>query len=271
MDFNKVISEVISEIKEKWGLPKKGFLAGGSIANLAWEKVSGKKAIVNDIDIFMLSKTSSRMDVDDVHNKLSVSKNEKIVTAGYNGYNIHYVEKEYYIIDEVIYDGIHNIIHCNSNTGDVNIILDSFDLNCCRVGYDIEEDKIYYKKDFIEFLKTGEVRVTNLHTPAHTLIRLHKKCEDLNCEVFDSEIDLLILKMNNPIGSVSKRGFKDKYLKVYKKYEQNLKKYVKIEEYECSFDGSDNLEKVYTLLPIDQKNDFDLYRKAPNKIGRAHV
>jgi len=45
--------KAIERIKSEWGLPLHGFLAGGSIANLVWEMVSGNKAVVNDIDIFV--------------------------------------------------------------------------------------------------------------------------------------------------------------------------------------------------------------------------
>lgn len=52
MNIENLARQAINRIKDTWGLPKTGFLAGGSIANIIWELVSGNKAVVNDIDVF---------------------------------------------------------------------------------------------------------------------------------------------------------------------------------------------------------------------------
>ena len=48
MNIENLCRKSIEIIKEKWGIPETGFIAGGSIANIIWELVSGKEAIVND-------------------------------------------------------------------------------------------------------------------------------------------------------------------------------------------------------------------------------
>jgi hypothetical protein len=53
MNIEKLARKAINILKSDFELPNRGFLAGGSIANIIWELVSGNKAIVNDIDIFI--------------------------------------------------------------------------------------------------------------------------------------------------------------------------------------------------------------------------
>ena len=44
----------ITYLKDNFGtFPDKGFIAGGSLANLIWEQKSGNVAKINDIDIFI--------------------------------------------------------------------------------------------------------------------------------------------------------------------------------------------------------------------------
>ena len=56
MNIEILCRKAIEIIKDNWGIPERGFIAGGSIANIIWELVSGKKAIVNDIDVFLFRK-----------------------------------------------------------------------------------------------------------------------------------------------------------------------------------------------------------------------
>jgi hypothetical protein len=52
MDLELILHESINYIKSKWTLPDRGFLAGGSLANVVWEKISGNKSVINDLDIY---------------------------------------------------------------------------------------------------------------------------------------------------------------------------------------------------------------------------
>ena len=48
MNIEKLARNAINYIDKTWGLPDKGFIAGGSISNLIWEEISGTKAIINE-------------------------------------------------------------------------------------------------------------------------------------------------------------------------------------------------------------------------------
>ena len=64
MDVQQLAQRAIDKIKSQWGLPKRGFITGGSISNLIWEEVSGTKAIINDIDVFLFDGLLENYDED---------------------------------------------------------------------------------------------------------------------------------------------------------------------------------------------------------------
>jgi hypothetical protein len=61
------------------------------------------------------------------------------------------------------------------------VILEGFDLNCCKSGIDMTNQKIIYTPEFVEFLKTKELKITNPCAPIQTTLRLHKKMKELDC------------------------------------------------------------------------------------------
>ena len=65
MNIDNLIRESVKRIKENWDLPERGFIAGGSIANIVWELVSGNKAIINDVDIFHFDGEIESIDTSD--------------------------------------------------------------------------------------------------------------------------------------------------------------------------------------------------------------
>jgi superfamily II DNA or RNA helicase len=62
MKVEQLGRRAVEIIKQNWGLPQSGLLAGGSIANIVWELVSGNKAVVNDIDVFHFNGVTEYID-----------------------------------------------------------------------------------------------------------------------------------------------------------------------------------------------------------------
>ena len=144
MDIEQLGRQAINRIKSEWGLPKRGFIAGGSIANIIWELVSGNKAVVNDIDVFLYVGEIDK--VDDINKEESLFKyEEKDIKyfEDYSGMSFQSYTKDFYTICESERDGMFNTITYKGNTSDPSLILKSFDINATRVGYLIEEDKVY--------------------------------------------------------------------------------------------------------------------------------
>jgi len=201
MNIESLARQAINIIKEKWGLPTTGFLAGGSIANIIWELVSGNKAVVNDLDIFHFDGIKEFLDKSE--SSLFDFKNQEIkYYEDYVGLSFKIRTNEFYSIVSAERDDMFNNIRYKSNTEDPSLIIRSFDINSTKIGYHIESDKIYWTKEFEDFLKSGQLKVCNLLTPCHTALRIAKKSKELNAKLDEFEFKLLQYGLS--------RGFSDK-------------------------------------------------------------
>lgn len=225
MNYEKIFRESILDIKSKWKLPSVGFLAGGSIANTIWQKISGNTCPINDIDIYLLSEKIKKFFDEDHRHKQKYKLKEKVAYEDYSGIIFTSKTSEYYIIDSSEYDstGFINTINYKSNTESPMIIIQSFDINCCQIGYDLKEDKFYWTKEFEEFLNTGELKVVNLCSPAHTAIRIVKKKHDLSAKLNDIELEILFfcLRKNSLFSDIVKNKFRKKYADNFLKYKDD--------------------------------------------------
>jgi len=234
MDILNILNKALNILKSKQELPEYGFLTGGSLANIAWEIVSGNKTNINDIDIFVKSDINYNGE-----KKFTFNSIEKVLCCDYTGISYHYRNKDNYIIDESLKQGIFNFIKYSSNTSDYQIILDSFDINCCQVGYDLLNEKFYWTDCFVDFLKTGELKLINLTTPSHSAIRLVKKHKELNTNFPESELDIITFALKNRFMDQNRLRFKDKYKDLFNKYKDLL---------ESRFDIARDTEKELDLL-----------------------
>jgi hypothetical protein len=225
MNIEKLCRESIDIIKSKWGLPDSGFVAGGSIANIIWELVSGNKAVVNDIDIFKLDDLVKIDSIEKCDSIFKYEYSDLVYHEDYTGISFTSNTKDFYSISESNNDGIFNIINYKSNSKSPDVIINSFDINATRVGYLIEEDKFYWTKDFEDFLKNGKLMVCNLNTPSHTAVRLAKKSKELNVDVSDFEFKLLQHTIISKYSDIIKLRFKERYADIYNEYKSILSRY----------------------------------------------
>ena len=258
MNIESLGRQAIDRIKSEWGLPLHGFVAGGAIANIVWELVSGNKAVVNDIDIFVFDGIEKELD----NNKKTLFNYQEKETKyyeDYNGMNFNNYTKDFYSIVESERDDMFNTIKYTSNTSDPSLIIKSFDINATRIGYDIDNDKIYWTSEFEDFLKTGELKVSNLMTPSHTAVRIAKKSKELNAKLYDFEFKLLQYALSYRFIDRIKLRFKERYLDMCRDNKDLLSPYFQIsrdletEEYVFSKVG----EKVelYYLVARDVKKE----------------
>ena len=258
MNIESLGRQAIDRIKSEWGLPLHGFVAGGAIANIVWELVSGNKAVVNDIDIFVFDGIEKELD----NNKKTLFNYQEKETKyyeDYNGMNFNNYTKDFYSIVESERDDMLNTIKYTSNTSDPSLIIKSFDINATRIGYDIDNDKIYWTSEFEDFLKTGELKVSNLMTPSHTAVRIAKKSKELNAKLYDFEFKLLQYALSYRFIDRIKLRFKERYLDMCRDNKDLLSPYFQIsrdletEEYVFSKVG----EKVelYYLVARDVKKE----------------
>ena len=219
MNLEEIFRESLNDLKSKYEIPKSGFLSGGSIANIIWEKVSGNKAKINDIDIYILDRVIDKVEEDEFRKKQSYKRREKIIYEDYSGICIGSMLTSFYLIEEVRNEGILNFINYSANKNDPQIIIESFDINCCQVGYDISTDKFYWTKEFEEFLKTGELKLISLNSPSHSAMRLVKKQIDLNAKLPELELDIIAYTLeNNFFEDTVKHRFMQRYADMFEKY-----------------------------------------------------
>jgi len=256
--------QAIDIIKSKWGLPKEGFVAGGSIANIIWELVSGNKAIVNDVDIFVFDSVQANFDRSDKSSLFNYQEKETKYYEDYTGMCFNTHTKDFYSIVESTKDDIFNIIKYKSNTNDPSLIIKSFDINSTRVGYSIEKDQLYWTSEFEEFLETGELKVCNLMTPSHTAVRIAKKSKELNAKLNFFEFELIQHALSYSFADRIKFRFKERYLEMF---ESNLDilepHFIITRDNEAEeFVKTQYLEdvKLYYLMPnIKTDNDNDVF------------
>jgi hypothetical protein len=260
MNIEELGRIAINHLRETYKpFPKSGFIAGGALANLIWEFVSNNKAIINDIDVFIYDgeyiksdNTPSLWD-NEKNEKLTYLSTDKSVTIHYNGISSSLIAKDYYRINKCENEGIFNKIYYNASTKDLQIIIDSFDINCTQIGYSIEENKFYWSKDFEDFLETCELKLTNLLSPAHSAIRLVKKKYELNCNLSNYEIELCAICLSRQFGDINRKYFTDKYLKIFRNYSDHLENYFTIER----------VGKMCELFNRTELPDIELFQLNP--------
>ena len=224
MNIDSLVRTAVERIKSTWGLPESGFIAGGSIANIVWELVSGKKAVVNDIDVFIFNVIILEMDPSDKKSLFKYQEKETKFWEDYTGMRYSSINKDFYTIESSEHEGMFNKVKYKSNKPDTDIILRSFDINATKVGYSIEEDKCYWTPEFEEFLNTGELKVCNTMTPAHTAIRIIKKQKELDCKLDHFEIDLLKHAIEHRFSDAIRYKFKSRYFDIYNQHIDVLEK-----------------------------------------------
>jgi hypothetical protein len=258
MNIESLGRQAIDRIKSEWGLPLRGFVAGGAIANIVWELVSGNKAVINDIDVFIFDGVEEKLDTDK-KSLFNYQEKETKYFEDYGGMNFNNYTKDFYSIVESERDEMFNNIRYKSNTSDPSLIIKSFDINATRIGYDIDNDKIYWTSEFEEFLKTGELKVSNLMTPSHTSVRIAKKSKELNAKLEEFEFNLLQYALTYKFIDRIKLRFRERYLDMCRDNKDLLSPYFQIsrdkeaEEYVLSKVG----EKVelYYLVVRDVKKE----------------
>jgi hypothetical protein len=266
MNIESLGRQAIERIKSEWGLPKRGFLAGGSIANIVWELVSGNKAVVSDIDVFIFDSLEERVNTSNRDTLFNYQEKETRYYEDYTGMCFNTYTKDFYSIIEAEREGMFNNIRYKSNSQDPSLIIKSFDINSTRIGYSIEKDELYWTPEFEEFLKTGELKVTNLMTPSHTAIRIVKKSKDLNVKLDEFEFKLIQYALSCNFQDRIKLRFRERYLDLYKEYSEQLKDFFTIKR---DFEAEDYVKihhqkevQLFYLSPIvndesTEISDFD--------------
>jgi hypothetical protein len=152
-----------------------------------------------------------------------------------------------------------NTIKYKSNTSDPSLIIKSFDINATRIGYDIDNDKLYWTSEFEDFLKTGELKVSNLMTPSHTAVRIAKKSKELNAKLDEFEFKLIQYALSYRFIDRIKLRFRERYLDMCREYKHMLSPYFQmsrdLEAEEFVFGKTGEKVELYYLVSRDIKTE----------------
>jgi hypothetical protein len=258
MNIEVICRKSLKKIIDTWGpLPQKGTLAGGSLANLIWESVSGNKAVVSDIDIFELTQL-----VDKLREKPFYKEEKTKYIDVYGGVGTTVDSRSFYYVNKTSQEGIFNYIEYSSNVESPEFIIKSFDLNCTQVCYSIEKDRFFWSSEFEEFLKTGKILITNLNTPAQTVIRLIKKKRDMNADFDETELNLCKKSIIRRYHDQVRYYFSDKYMKLFNQFEPELKEHFElIDNFEISNRVFSDFEVKPNLYSLSVKNFIDILQE----------
>lgn len=263
MNIEILARQALSELKKYPNFPEKGLIAGASLSNLMWEYVSGNKAIINDIDLFILD---GIIDIEEMsgslmnNKKASYIEKEILYYEDYRGIASSGKNKECYFINKVSVDGIYNFVNYSSNMPNPEFVISSFDINCTQIGYSIEEDKFYWTKDFEYFLESGKLQLVNASKPAHSAIRLAKKQKELNIVVDKLEFDICQYCLSGMIFDLNSKCFSDKNFINFNKNKDLLDEFFTVQEDEGlknHFKEKDINIQIYTLF--NRKSPKDIF------------
>jgi len=153
MTLDTITSEfILSQLPE---LPNEGVVAGGAIASIVYNAVTGLKSEYGDIDVFRLTDNWRQSYANDVKHLYYEDKNFRITNVSTVN-NINYVD---------IY----------SQQNKLTNVIDTFDINCCMIGIDLATKQLIYRPEFAAFLQTRQIEVVNFNNSKSTLFRLLKK------------------------------------------------------------------------------------------------
>jgi hypothetical protein len=251
MELIKLAVKAVDYIKSRWVLPKEGLLAGGALANTIWAMKNGTEPLVNDVDVFVFVRHLDFIDPTDRETLFRYTEKEIEYYDDYNGYREHPYDKKFYAIKESTRDGMVNTITYDASDESAMLILESFDLSCTGVGYDLRTGEFHWTDDFEDFINTGKIKVSNIGTPSHTAIRLAKKSKDLGVEMDEFELKLLMHAIDYNFADTVKRYFKQKRMDDYTDVEDMLSEYLvtyRVEEVEkMILLKYDTEERIYGL------------------------
>ena len=255
--FNKNIGDI----------PRQKFLCGGAVANTIiylLNKDKFDKPIINDIDVFYFN-----------HNQLGynylVNDNVDFFaqrninnTIGLSGYEKMWYgsEGEEIIMVDTDRDGIINNVQIDvflwtkafNPTDYYQDLLKTFDLNCCSAGLDRVNNKILYTDDFVNFLLTNKIEVTNLRHPLQTSVRMKKKTEELKTDTSNFDIEMSLIQHSflcsrsrylGPEWVEKSKQYKDFLDKYFKKYEPPYPTQNELYEYTSTdFELAHNIRQI---------------------------
>ena len=247
---NEIIEKMnnfLSETNQK--LPSRGILAGQSLATvyldvIGFDKYKTKieKNPINDVDIFVQTDRKPR------GNLFQKSGDSQLGYIGNYGRFLGVYQQDKYSLVSTAHLKNLNITHfkCTENYNSPYDLISLFDINCTQIALDLATKELYLSDNFKEFIETGELKVVDLTTSVHTIIRIAKKAKEFGfyCNI-EKEFAKLSIVMKL-------KYFSDGYYKNYLKCKDVIDEYFTLTTVKPKIDWEDikidfKTDTLYTL------------------------
>ncbi len=177
-------------------LPSAGILAGQAVASALMEELGMGPGVYNDIDIFLAADAAKEAELESQAHQAAEAMRLGLPVAALDDYRaLQMGEHSDLQILGATEEGSLNLVWCKRQPGKLlnsSTVLYSFDLNAVEVAIDLQSRQLSWTRSFEYFLKTKELQVTSLMTPARTLLRYFKKRDELQAYGKDDfVVDLL--------------------------------------------------------------------------------
>lgn len=260
-------------------LPKEGIIAGQSVAE-AYFRIMNIPIYtrIKDIDIFVAKNHNKKDKIFRSYERLPYdisykgTKQElKVTQQQRNNYNDENGRLEFYDMN-IPFERVDNIgttysiknvfelenlniieIDTTSAKNDTSFLqntIESFDINCIKIGLCIKSKVLYISKDFNDFLKTKQAQIVSYKSPVKTFTRLVEKKSYYKGSYFDLDYEVNMIYPLIEIGSKNfkKSISKEYYSKLSSSAKKDLSKYFTLKEKEhCFLDKTKiylNYEKI---------------------------
>ena len=184
---------VVNHLRQFADLPADGILAGQAVDSAITDLFGAGGGIYNDIDVF-------RREAEPFANRTrrsanALTKRFELTTASagsYGNMNVLLEAVQTYGINSVSRQGMLNTVNCDvtwpARTLSAERVIGGFDINCTRVAVDLATKQLVWDRNYEEFVRSRQLKVTMMHTPWHTFLRLAKKAEELPGVYVDYEV-----------------------------------------------------------------------------------
>ncbi len=225
INIEELVSKSLEYFESKFDMPKKGIFAGGALANYVNYLYTGKKPIINDVDIFLFNEIKDKDN--DNYNKYNykillddISPEPTQNLSDYTHIIFKHDDATYYKLDKTERkDAVNYVYISTNNIAKKGNIIDSFDINQTQISIDLETKEVFYTKHFLKFLQSQKLEIVYIQSPVHSILRCLKKAEESNFS-FDAQYYINLYKEMKHFNFFEriKTLFGDKYKILYDKY-----------------------------------------------------
>jgi hypothetical protein len=175
---------VVNHLRQFAELPPDGILAGQAVDSAITDLFGKGGGVYNDIDIFrreeMPFANRTRRSANALTKRFELNATP---TGAYGNMNVLLEAVQTYGINSVSRHGMLNTVNCDVawplTSLSAERVIGGFDINCTRVAVDLATNQLVWDRNYEDFLHSRQLRVTMMHTPWHTFLRLAKKAEEL--------------------------------------------------------------------------------------------